>query len=294
MVLTRPGRRGRRHAWPARAWSSAYVARELAVGGQLLDLQRPGRRLRRRLPAAATAPTRRTTRRVALAAVEAFLGGGERGARPRCGAGGLRGGRLARPAGGRAAWPDGRCWTRPTTPPGRRAGARRSTRRSRSTAGRRGRRCWGTRTRGHARGARAGAREIVVTQNSSPRAMPAEELAEVADEVFGDERVSVAPRLADAIEAGGRAGRGRQRGRRRRAGDRLGRDRRRGAHAARPTEGRMTAPAAPPRGLMAIGCRRSRLRGARPAARVTGGHDRTAGTCARRGGHLPARRSPSS
>ena len=41
--------------------------------------------------------------------------------------------------------------------------------------------------------------EVVVTTNSSPRAMPAEELAEVAYDVFGDSRVSVAGRLDDAI-----------------------------------------------------------------------------------------------
>jgi len=39
---------------------------------------------------------------------------------------------------------------------------------------------------------------IVVTQNSSPRAMPA---AELAVEVFGPDRVEVAPELPDAIEA---------------------------------------------------------------------------------------------
>ena len=42
--------------------------------------------------------------------------------------------------------------------------------------------------------------EVVVTTNSSPRALPAEELAEIADEVFGDSRVSIAARLDDAIE----------------------------------------------------------------------------------------------
>ena len=41
---------------------------------------------------------------------------------------------------------------------------------------------------------------VVVTQNSTERAMPAEQLAEVAREVFGDDRVSVEPRLADAID----------------------------------------------------------------------------------------------
>jgi folylpolyglutamate synthase/dihydrofolate synthase len=42
--------------------------------------------------------------------------------------------------------------------------------------------------------------EIVVTTNSSPRAMPARELAEIAREMFGEERVLVAQRLDDAIE----------------------------------------------------------------------------------------------
>jgi dihydrofolate synthase / folylpolyglutamate synthase len=42
--------------------------------------------------------------------------------------------------------------------------------------------------------------DIVCTQNSTPRAMPAEELAEVARGIFGVDRVHVAPRLDDAIE----------------------------------------------------------------------------------------------
>jgi len=42
--------------------------------------------------------------------------------------------------------------------------------------------------------------EVVVTMNSSPRALPAEALGEVAREVFGDARVAVVPRLDDAIE----------------------------------------------------------------------------------------------
>ncbi|WP_460849106.1 bifunctional tetrahydrofolate synthase/dihydrofolate synthase [Nocardioides ultimimeridianus] len=42
---------------------------------------------------------------------------------------------------------------------------------------------------------------IVVTQNSTARALPAEELAVVAREVFGEDRVSVVPRLEDAIDA---------------------------------------------------------------------------------------------
>ncbi|WP_406305045.1 bifunctional folylpolyglutamate synthase/dihydrofolate synthase [Streptomyces sp. NBC_00879] len=43
--------------------------------------------------------------------------------------------------------------------------------------------------------------EVVITQNSSHRSMDADELAAVAVEVFGDERVVVEPRLDDALEA---------------------------------------------------------------------------------------------
>ncbi|MFD9223905.1 bifunctional folylpolyglutamate synthase/dihydrofolate synthase [Streptomyces sp. NPDC060064] len=43
--------------------------------------------------------------------------------------------------------------------------------------------------------------EVVVTQNSSHRSMDVDELAAVAVEVFGDERVVVEPRLDDALEA---------------------------------------------------------------------------------------------
>jgi dihydrofolate synthase/folylpolyglutamate synthase len=42
--------------------------------------------------------------------------------------------------------------------------------------------------------------EIVVTTNSSPRATPVETLAELAREVFGEDRVLVADRLDEAIE----------------------------------------------------------------------------------------------
>jgi dihydrofolate synthase / folylpolyglutamate synthase len=41
---------------------------------------------------------------------------------------------------------------------------------------------------------------VVCTQNSTPRAMPAEELAEVATGIFGVDRVHLAPRLEDAID----------------------------------------------------------------------------------------------
>ncbi|MEU6524176.1 folylpolyglutamate synthase/dihydrofolate synthase family protein [Streptomyces sp. NPDC046924] len=43
--------------------------------------------------------------------------------------------------------------------------------------------------------------EIVVTRNSSHRAMDADELAGIAVEVFGEDRVQVEPRLPDALEA---------------------------------------------------------------------------------------------
>ncbi len=42
--------------------------------------------------------------------------------------------------------------------------------------------------------------QVVCTQNSDARSMPAERLAEVAREVFGEDRVLVRTRLADAIE----------------------------------------------------------------------------------------------
>jgi dihydrofolate synthase / folylpolyglutamate synthase len=42
---------------------------------------------------------------------------------------------------------------------------------------------------------------IVVTRNTSPRALPAAELGEIATEIFGEERVRVEPDLPDAISA---------------------------------------------------------------------------------------------
>jgi dihydrofolate synthase / folylpolyglutamate synthase len=44
------------------------------------------------------------------------------------------------------------------------------------------------------------AARIVVTQNSSPRSMPLHELAQVAIDIFGEDRVTVAPTMPDAIE----------------------------------------------------------------------------------------------
>lgn len=42
---------------------------------------------------------------------------------------------------------------------------------------------------------------VVVTQNSTERAMPADELGAIAVEVYGEDRVTVVPRLADAVDA---------------------------------------------------------------------------------------------
>jgi dihydrofolate synthase/folylpolyglutamate synthase len=41
---------------------------------------------------------------------------------------------------------------------------------------------------------------LVCTQNSTDRALPAERLAEAAREIFGEDRVTVAPRLSDALD----------------------------------------------------------------------------------------------
>jgi dihydrofolate synthase/folylpolyglutamate synthase len=43
--------------------------------------------------------------------------------------------------------------------------------------------------------------ELVVTQNSSPRALPADELGAIAVDIFGSDRVSVSPLLPDALES---------------------------------------------------------------------------------------------
>ena len=42
---------------------------------------------------------------------------------------------------------------------------------------------------------------VVLTEISSPRAMPADDLAALAVEIFDDDRVEVVPRLDDAIDA---------------------------------------------------------------------------------------------
>ena len=42
--------------------------------------------------------------------------------------------------------------------------------------------------------------QVVCTQNSTDRALPAERLAVAAREIYGEDRVTVVPRLADALD----------------------------------------------------------------------------------------------
>ena len=42
--------------------------------------------------------------------------------------------------------------------------------------------------------------ELVVTQNTSPRALPVDDLAAIAEDVFGSDRVTVASSLPDALD----------------------------------------------------------------------------------------------
>jgi dihydrofolate synthase/folylpolyglutamate synthase len=44
------------------------------------------------------------------------------------------------------------------------------------------------------------AARLVVTQNSSPRSMPVDQLAQVAMDIFGEDRVTVTQTMPDAIE----------------------------------------------------------------------------------------------
>lgn len=44
------------------------------------------------------------------------------------------------------------------------------------------------------------AARLVVTQNSSPRSMPLDELAQIATDIFGEDRVTIAETMPDAIE----------------------------------------------------------------------------------------------
>ena len=175
--------------------------RQLAVGGQLVRAQRRGGPGRRRLPARCTAPTRRPNAAQALAAVEAFLG--LKALNPDVVREGFAQVEVARPARGRPALPDG--GPRRRAQPARRAAAVAGADREAFDftplvgvvgvmADKDARRLL--------RDVRGVMTSVVVTQVAShPRGMPAEELGELAAEVFGAERVRVAPRLDDALEA---------------------------------------------------------------------------------------------
>jgi dihydrofolate synthase / folylpolyglutamate synthase len=43
--------------------------------------------------------------------------------------------------------------------------------------------------------------EVVVSENGSPRSLPADELAAVAVDIFGADRVDVSPRLDEALDS---------------------------------------------------------------------------------------------
>ena len=135
---------------------------------------------------------------VALAAVEAFLGAGAstRQLDPEVGPGGLRRRDLAGPAGAGAHRADdpARRGAQPARH-GRHGGGAaggvrlRPARRRGRGARRQGRRraCWSCSSRSSTRSS--------CTRNSSPRAMPADELGELAVEVFGEDRVRVEARI---------------------------------------------------------------------------------------------------
>ena len=179
------------------------VSREIAVGGQLLTLRGLGGEYDNIfLPLYGAHQAHNAA--VALAAVEAFFGIGAEQARSldvEAVRTGVPLGALAGPSGGRAVQPHRR--------PGRGAQPGRRPRRRRGVSeafsfcrliGVVGA-SDGKDVRGLLEAFEPIFAEIVVTQNSSPRAMDADALAAVAVEVFGDERVQVEPRLDDALEA---------------------------------------------------------------------------------------------
>ena len=176
------------------------VTRVPAVGGQIVSLQGLRGAVRRRVPAAATAPTRHRTPPSRWPRWRPSRRGEDqlrRGAGPR----GLRRGDLAGPARDHPAQPDG--GARRRAQPARRRGHGRGAggllhvlpadRRDRRD-GRQGR-----------RGAAGRARAAPGARGRAPRTRPAarcrpSELAATARDVFGEDRVTVAPRLADAID----------------------------------------------------------------------------------------------
>ena len=179
------------------------ISREVAVGGQLLTLRGLGGEYPEIfLPLHGAHMAHNAA--VALAAVEAFFGVGAEHART-LDIDAVRAAFAAVSSPGRlevgAHQPHGPAGRR--AQPGRRAGRRRGRHRGVrfQPAGGRRRRQRGQGRRGAAGGVRADLRRGRGDPNSSHRAMDADELAAVAVEVFGDERVQVEPRLDDALEA---------------------------------------------------------------------------------------------
>ena len=200
-------RRGGRRRWPGRARSSAWSSgRSRSAGsgspcrGSAASYDEIFLPLHGEHQAGNAA--------LALAAAEALVGAGpQQPLDPDAVAGRVRRGRLARPAGaaGRRAGAPTVLADAAHNPHGARALAAALTSRvPLHPAGRRARRDGG-------QGRRAAScaelepvlAEVVVTANSSPRAMDPDELGALAAEVFGADRVSVEPRLAEAVEQAG-------------------------------------------------------------------------------------------
>ena len=118
-VLLRARRARSAPRWPAKGWSSACCPASLAVGGQLRRPARvwPGRTTTCSCRCSVAHQAHNAA--VALAAVEAFLGGGQRAARRRRCAQRLPRRDLTRPARGGASRAHGAARRRRTTRPGR-------------------------------------------------------------------------------------------------------------------------------------------------------------------------------
>ena len=193
----------------ARAWSSASSRGCPAVGGQVRLAAGPARRGTTRSSCRCTAPTRRRTPPSRWPRSRRSLGD-ERAARRRAGPRGVRRGHLARPARDRPAQPDDRARRRPQ--PARRRGRRGRARGLLRVlpADRRHRRDGGQGRRGPAGRARAAPRpRRLHPELHRPRDAGRASWPRPRAEVFGEDRVTVAPRLADAHRPGRHAGRGR-------------------------------------------------------------------------------------
>ena len=177
--------------------------RSLAVGGQLLTLQGLGGVYEQVfLPLHGAYQAQNAA--CALAAVEAFFGAGARTGPIEAEI--VRAAFAERtvtgPAGSRSVRRRPCWWTPATTRPGCWPPCRRWRRASTSAGWSAWSRCWPARTsQGTLEILEPALDEVVVSQNSSPRALDVDELAAVAVEVFGEDRVSVEPRLDDALEA---------------------------------------------------------------------------------------------